>query len=78
MTLKTNSFIYTMSGKQAPYKVMKFDLNGVLVGQVGEIPKASLKDLTEFAEKHELFLTETKSRMSVAASGKKVRKRVKK
>lgn len=74
MTVQTKNNIYSLSGKQAPYKVMKFDLSGVYLSTVGELNKANKEALLEFAEKHELFLSEAKGSLSVAKVAKKPRK----
>jgi len=39
MTVQTLNFVYTLAGKNAPYKVMQFDKNGVFVQYVGEVSK---------------------------------------
>lgn len=73
MTVQTDKFIYTLSGKHAPYKVMKFNLSGVFVENIGEVPKPLESLVLALAEKHENFLSEAKARLSVLSVPKKPR-----
>lgn len=78
MTIQTKKFIYTLSGKQAPYKVMKFNLSGVFVEYIGFVEKPLESLIVALAEKHEMFLSEAKGSLSVAAVAKKPRSAKKK
>jgi len=68
MTVQTDKFIYTLSGKHAPYKVMKFNLSGVFVENIGEVPKPLESLVLALAEKHENFLSEAKAKTVAAIS----------
>lgn len=71
MTLKTNKFLYTLSGKNGPYKVMKFDLNGIFIENVGTVN--SPKELKTFVEIQEALASPAKGPLVVAKVARKKR-----
>lgn len=51
MTIDTLNFVYTLAGKNAPYKIMKFKKTGEFVECIGEVsPSGRLANLANLAK----------------------------